>query len=346
MTVRPIGYYVHHHGGGHRTRASVIAAACARPVVLLGTDVASAGVELADDRCLSLRFDGRDDAPGRPGALHYAPLDHVGVRDRVAGIAGWIARERPALMVVDVSVEVAMLARLASVPTVYVRLNGERGDPPHLEAFLSASALLAPFHPALEPDSTPDWVRTKTRYFPGITATPSTDKRIDNRILVVFGLGGPIGDGDVLAAAARACPQWEWRIIGPASAARNAPGNITFLGWVDAPVHEIARASMVVGAAGDGLVGMVLAADRPFLCIPEGRPFGEQNATAAGLHAAAAAVVHDTWPEAEKWPELIDRTMALGSDGGHALHDPRGVQNAASWLAELADGLVAQEPLA
>lgn len=345
MTVRPIGYYVHHHGGGHRARASVIAAACARPVVLLGTDVASAGLELADDRCPSLQFDGRDDARCRPGALHYAPLDHAGIRDRVASIAVWIARERPALMVVDVSVEVAMLARLASVPTVYVRLNGERGDPPHLEAFLGAFALLAPFHPALETHSTPDWVRRKTRYFPGITAAPSADERIDHRILVVFGLGGPMGDGDVLAAAARACPKWEWRVIGPVSRARNAPGNITFLGWVDTPMNEIACASMVVGAAGDGLVGMVLAADRPFLCIPEGRPFGEQNATAAGLHAAGAALVHDAWPAAEKWPELIDRTIALGSDGGHALHDPRGVQNAATWLAGLAEGLVPQKSL-
>lgn len=68
-------------------------------------------------------------------------------------------------MVVDVSVEVAMLARLASVPTICVRLNGKRDDAPHLEAFRGAIGLMAPFHPTLEMADTPAWIRDKTVYF-------------------------------------------------------------------------------------------------------------------------------------------------------------------------------------
>ncbi|WP_231635634.1 hypothetical protein [Novosphingobium sp. ST904] len=174
------------------------------------------------------------------------------MRARVAEMAGWIATARPALMVVDVSVEAAMVARLASVPTVYVRLNGERDDAAHRDAFRGASALLAPFPPALDAAATPAWVRDKTRYLPGITAEACAGTPIDRRILVVFGRGGAAGDGAMLADAARACPQWVWRVIGPATTPADIPANLEFAGWVDAPGREIARARIVVGAAGDG----------------------------------------------------------------------------------------------
>ncbi|WP_204327890.1 hypothetical protein, partial [Proteus mirabilis] len=80
-------------------------------------------------------FGGVDGEAERPLALHYAPLNHPGLRARTARIAAWAARTNPALLVVDVSVEVALFARLLSLPTLVVRLAGRRDDPPHLEAF-------------------------------------------------------------------------------------------------------------------------------------------------------------------------------------------------------------------
>lgn len=336
MTLRPIGYYVHHHGAGHRARAAAIAAASGRPVVLLGTGIGDAGIDLPDDRPPSLRFDGLDEAPCRPAALHYAPLDHAGIRSRVARITAWIAQERPSLMVVDVSAEVAMLARLASVPTICVRLNGERSDTAHLEAFRGATALLAPFSRMLEAPGTPDWVSKKTCYFPGITAAPASDAPMARRVLVVYGRGGVPGDGKWIAAAARACPAWEWRVIGPAHARANMPPNLTFAGWSDVPEREIARAAIVVGAGGDGLVGAVVAARRPFICIPESRPFSEQHATATGLAAMQAALVLSEWPPAQRWPNLIEQALRLPPEAQGALHDAAGARKVASWLAELA----------
>jgi hypothetical protein len=336
---RPIGYYVHHHGAGHHARADAIAAACDWPVVLIGTGIGERGIDLPDDRPASGRFDGRDAALHRPAALHYAPVDHDGVRMRVARISDWVAATRPALMVVDVSVEVAMLARLASVPTVYVRLNGIRDDAPHLDAFRAATALLAPFHGALESTAMPLWVREKTCYFPGITARAGAETAIDRRILVVFGRGGAPGDGDLVAAAARACPEWEWRVIGPASLASQCPANLAFAGWVDEPQREIARARIVVGAAGDGLVGAVMAADRPFVCVPEDRPFGEQRATAGGLARFGVAVVSLTWPSADSWPDLLGKALCLDRSARRALHDAHGASKAAAWLADHAAAL-------
>lgn len=336
MMRRPIGYYVHHHGAGHRARADAIAAVIDWPMVLLGTGIGGAGIDLCDDRTADSGFDGLDNVRNRPQALHYAPIDHEGVRRRVAEVTQWIADARPALMVVDVSAEIAMLARLASVPTLTVRLNGERNDPAHLDAFRGAEALLAPFHPALEHPETPDWVREKTRHFPGITAARYDACSSANQVLVVIGRGGPPGDGTQLARAAMACPELQWRVIGPVTPTVDIPHNLEFAGWVSNAGEEIAQAGVVVGAAGDGLVGAVLAADRPFVCIPQDRPYGEQHATAQQLARAGAAIVIAQWPAPDSWPLLIGQARALPSAARTALHDPMGAHAAASWIAGLA----------
>lgn len=44
----------------------------------------------------------------------------------MAQLSGWIASERPRLLVVDVSVEVALLTVLCGVPTVVVAMPGTR----------------------------------------------------------------------------------------------------------------------------------------------------------------------------------------------------------------------------
>jgi UDP-N-acetylglucosamine transferase subunit ALG13 len=337
MTERPIGYYVHHHGAGHLVRARAIARAAADRVVLLGTGIGLLGVDLADDRPASGAFDGVDSSVCRPETLHYAPLDHAGIRSRTATIARWVETQKPALMVVDVSVEVAMLARLASVPVVYVRLNGDRNDAAHLDAFRGAIGLLSPFHADLDAPTTLPWVREKTRYLPGITTTRRSGSGDDRSVLVVMGRGGEPGDGEVLARAARACPAWRWRVIGPCSAVGPMPANLEILGWVQSPDQVIADATIVVGASGDGLVGSILAADRPFICIPQDRPFDEQRATARRLDEVGAALMLSIWPEPEQWPGLLDKALALRPQTRRRLHDANGARGAAAWIAALAD---------
>jgi predicted glycosyltransferase len=338
MIARPIGYYVHHHGAGHLARARAIAGAAAGRAVLLGTGIGSLGIDLADDRPASGAFDGKDSSTCRPDTLHYAPLDHAGIRSRTATIVRWIEAQRPALMVVDVSVEVAMLARLASVPVVYVRLNGDRNDAAHLDAFRGAVGLLAPFHADLEVSTTLPWVRDKTRYLPGISATRRSRSDDGRRtLLVVIGRGGKAGDGEALARAAYTCPEWRWRVIGPCAPVRRAPANLEILGWVQNPDQDIADATVVVGASGDGLVGSVLAADRPFICIPQDRPFDEQRATARRLDQVGAALVLPTWPEPEQWRGLLDKALALRPQSRRRLHVANGAQAAAAWIRSLAD---------
>lgn len=336
---RPIGYYVHHHGDGHRQRALAIAEAGDGRITLLGTGLQGrtrgiAHVDLPDDRLSTGAFEGRDHGE-RPSPLHYAPIDHEGVRQRVAAICQWIADVRPGLLVVDVSVEVAMLARLASVPTVYVRLSGRRIDRPHLDAFRGAAALLAPFHSDLDDERTPRAIRARTFYAPQIVSPlpAKADKR--DIVLGVVGRGGGVMDGERWAAAARATPDRSWLVIGPATIPSRMPPNLEFRGWVDDADQMIASAAIVVGAAGDGLVSTVLAHRRPFLCIPEDRPFGEQVAKARRLADLGAAIVPPAWPKAEQWASLLVRTERLDPATCERLMRPGGAARVAHWLAML-----------
>ena len=347
---RPIGYYVHHHGDGHRQRALAITAEMRGRMVLLGTGLAGRtggvpSIDLPDDRIAGGGFDGHDASAARPRSLHYAPIDHDGIRRRTARIAQWIAEARPALIVVDVSVEVAMLARLASVPTVYVRLSGRRDDQPHAEAFRGASALLAPFHALLDDDDTPADMRRRTIYAPGLGVRPPAIRAEDDVVLAVIGRGGEKIDSRRWADAAAATPGSRWKVIGPCAVPAICPPNLEFCGWVADAASQIARAGLVVGAAGDGLVGTVLAARRPFVCLPEDRPYGEQRSKAARLSALGAAVVAPSWPDPRDWPALLDRARALDPAAQAGLDDPEGAVHAAARLCALADGIDDRERL-
>lgn len=91
----------------------------------------------------------------------------------------------------------------------------------------------------------------------------------------------------------------------------------------------------------------VLAANRPFLCIPEDRPFNEQLATAHGLGRLNAAVVLDAWPSPDKWLGLIRQTKMLSSQCRKRLYDRDGVGTAARWLAGMAVAAVQEmDPVA
>jgi hypothetical protein len=339
---RPIGYYVHHHGDGHRQRALSIAAAMGGRIVLLGTGLAGRTgtvrtIDLPDDRLTEAGFDGEDGEGCRPRALHYAPIDHDGVRRRVAIITDWIARERPALIVVDVSVEIAMLARLAATPTVYVRLAGWRDDPAHLDAFRGARALLAPFAPDLDDSRTAGWVRAKTMFVPGIGPVPAAGVEDGDNVLVVLGAGGSAIDGERFADAARATPDRRWRVAGSATAPADAPSNLTMLGWIDDVGSEIRRAGVVVGAAGDGVVGAILSAEKPFVCLPEPRPFDEQTAKARQLATFGAAVVRERWPAGDEWRDVLAEAGRLDRQAAARLNDGDGANRAAAFLLAAAE---------
>ena len=67
------------------------------------------------------------------------------MRQRSALVAQWLDTSRCQLLVVDVSVEMLVLGRLCSVPTVAMSMRGRRLDRPHALGYDVASAILAPW---------------------------------------------------------------------------------------------------------------------------------------------------------------------------------------------------------
>ena len=142
-----------------------------------------------------------------------------------------------------------------------------------------------------------------------------------------------------MAKAAAATPAVLWRVIGPVTAqCGDIPPNLSILGWVENAEDEIARAGVIIGAAGDGLVTSSLAADRPLICLAEPRPFDEQISKARRLDALGAAISLEAWPTPSHWPVLLADARALAPAARSRLHDPQGAATADAFLHVCANG--------
>ena len=321
-----IGYYAHHLGEGHVACATAIAPHLRSPLAVLSSRPRPAGwdaewIELARDDV------GGDSAldPTAGGTVHWAPLHDPGLRRRMAAVADWIDAVRPRLMVVDVSVEVALLARLMGIPVVVMSLPGDRSDAAHRLAYQAATAVLAPW---------PDWalpvvgaevplraVGAISRYAGrGVPAHPP-----GRRVLVLMGRGGSALSAEQLDAARVATPDWEWTPLGPP------------LGdWVTDPWPALVETDVVVCHAGQNVIAEVAAAQVPAVVIPQDRPHDEQRATAAVIAEAGLAVVCPEWPAADAWPAVLTAATRLGGSGWARWCDGMGPRRAAAQLDVLA----------
>ncbi|TXD98433.1 hypothetical protein ES754_05835 [Psychrobacter frigidicola] len=183
-----IGYYAHHHGSGHCRQADKLAALL--PVELQSqltvfTNLAADAytfTTITESQIVRLNAEDErpdDVLPGRagqywqPNSMHYSPVGNSDIQTRSWQILDGIKQRQIDIMIIDVSAEVAMLCRAASVPYLYVRLAGIRDDSAHVSAFTGALGLLAPYPQALEALMTPDWMRQKTLYLDFLPAANS-----------------------------------------------------------------------------------------------------------------------------------------------------------------------------
>ncbi|MET1133179.1 MAG: glycosyltransferase [Aeromicrobium sp.] len=299
-----IGYYVHHQGSGHLHRATALAAVLDVPVTGLSslprpTGWAGEWIELErDDQWADEPGDTADDH------LHWAPLGEPGLRARMAAISAWIAHARPAALVSDVSVEVALLARLHGVPVVSVVLPGDRGDRAHRLGHAASSALVA-FWPE-EAEGMVRGVADRLHRIGAVSRFPVRDvpvgRHVPGRRVVVLGGRGGGGLTDAHLEPARAqTPGWEWEVLGG-----DGP-------WLADPFPSICDADVVVTHAGQNAIAEVAAARRPAIVIPADRPHDEQRTTARALAAGAWPVLVEPEFPTTGWAERLER--AAGLDG-------------------------------
>lgn len=319
-----IGYYVHHQGLGHLQRMRCIAEHLTEPLTVLS----SLPGELADRPRVELPLDNLRGSvdPTANGTLHWVPRHDDGLRRRMALIADWIDAADPDLMVVDVSVEVAMLCRLMGVPTVVMAMRGDRLDRAHRAAYDSAHALLAPWAAEFAAPDWPEQWRSKTFHTGAISrfgdrpAPAVTEHDGAPRVLVLWGAGGDRRPDDAVAAAAAASPDFQWRIADAAPDDSTAVWNL--LTWAD----------VVITHGGQGAIAEIAAARRPAVVIAQDRPHDEQAATARVLGEAGLAVTLRGWPEPADWPHLLPTALALGGHRWGRWAPPAAARQAADFL--------------
>jgi predicted glycosyltransferase len=338
-----IGYYVHHHGAGHASRAAAIVAALRGPVTMLSQlpiEPPRDGVEVVR---LPPDCDGASAVadPTAGGALHWAPLQPALVGPRARLLVEWLTRDDVAGLVCDVSVEVALLARLCGVATIPVRMHGRRDDPPHLMGDAMARAFLAPYPARLEDPSTSPEVRERTFYagFPTVARPAITREAAREQlrlgtghvVVVALGRGGHAMTSEDLEALGREAEAADVVVVGPLDLARE-PEGVRVDGWVGDLTPYVVAADVVVGAPGRGLVAQVAASRRPFVAVPQPRPFDEQHAFGERLVAAGVAVVPPRPGVAGSWADAIDGALVLRPDAWDDLVRTDGAAAAATWI--------------
>lgn len=334
-----IGYYAHHRGSGHLTRMCSVAAAAEEKVWGLSSGPRPAGwsggwTALArDDLSSPTELAGVDTTAHR--TLHWVPPHDEGLARRSAQIAAWAADHRPRLLVVDVSVEVALLARLCGVPTVVVAMPGRRDDPAHRLAYDSADAILAPWPAGAHDGGWPEHWTRKAMFVGGVsrfdgrqaptTHTPDPGPRRGGTVLLLWGAGGRDTTPDQVRAARDATPGWSWveRAQGPGQSSAS-------LLW-----DELQNADVVVSHAGQNIVAEIAAARRPAVIVAQPRPHDEQGATARRLADWQIAVGLSGWPPAVAWPAILDQAVARGGQGWSRWSDGHGARRAARLLADV-----------
>ncbi|QDV68576.1 MurG-like transferase [Rosistilla carotiformis] len=349
-----IGFYVHYHGLGHKHRTEAILQHLQIPATVVTSRIDTLdwnGPTL--QQVVGIACDIDDVSPrGIPYArdvqsLHYAPLWCETITRRVAQYTAWLDAACPDVMVVDVSAEISMLTRLASIPQVVMRQHGDRNDPAHQDAYRAAHSMLAPFPKSMEDDQTPDWVRTKTIYLDGFCRQQSAPK--DDRetvagdgpavptIVVMFGRGGNADVHVRLAAAARRVPEYRWQVIGIAAPESTAPpDNLQYVGWVDDPMPYVTGAEIVVTAAGHNSVMELGHARQRLIAIAQQRPFDEQICKAAILDREGLAIGLSQWPDTDQWPDLLQRAERLAPRRWDAIFAGDGAAQAAAHLHRVA----------
>lgn len=368
MTTRPITFFIHHQGRGHANRAMAIirelpaerrvTILCARPDLFDGFDRPIEIVPLPNMIGAPVPTAALFDQP-TPEVLHCVPLGVEATRRTMRTILDHLDDVAPALFVVDVSAEIALLSRIASVPAIKIRMHGDRTDPGHLGAYQACVGLLAPFDKTIEQDDFPDWGRAKTCYTGGLcTTTDAVPTRAEARsrlgidpdrevVLVLTGGGGAGTPYAPLTMAARAVPDALWLVVGPVHREGHETdfGNLVEKGWVDGVTDHIAAADVVIASAGDNTVHEIARVGRPYICAPEWRYFAEQTRKADRLAEVGAAVALHQWPGSlAPWRGLLDQARALDPAALAALYDPQAAARAADYIEGLAVRLWADDP--
>lgn len=293
-----IGIYAHSHGAGHSAYAQQLAQLDPLQFVVYTSSDYNFTPEIQVERLTSENPTGEEltiqQVTSAP-YLHYNPLGNPSILKRSGQLLNSLTNNAISILLVDVSVEIAMLARVASSPYAYCKMLGNRNDPGHLTAYDGALFLYAFYPKELESDKTPQWVVNKTIYLGFVTAPqPTTHVKTSveqpQNILVIQGKGGNSFSMDSLNKLEQQFPTAKITLIGEYTDVQST-SQTTVEGFVNQPLRYIKTADLIISACGSNTVSLLLNMNVKFIALPEVRPYDEQLEFARQLEKNNLAVI-------------------------------------------------------
>lgn len=325
-----VSYYAHHVGTGHLRNAQ-------RLTILPDVELQVASTGEQNKALLRGPIEyvplAADDAPGQhPGKmsrddiLHYAPIGSK-IQQRFSSLNRAWTEFSPDLIMVDVSVEVAIFARLSGYPVALRRMPGNRQDQAHQLAYKVSDSLFAYYPAALEDREHSSQFGSKSHYLgvpEPLRRTVHGSEHMGRRIVVQTSLASAI-PLIWLVEAAKSSPLWSWEVVGSVSEDPGMllPANLSLHGIVGHPSNIMEGATLLITSTGHNAVATAAALRRPVLLIPEERPHEEQKSFARTLEAAGVPM-HPSWTEPTDWPRLLEWAAASDASSlAKALFVPR-----------------------
>ncbi len=298
-----IGYYAHQHGSGHCNYAEIFSKIFIEEMVIFTSyeydfSGKSKLIKLADENPDGSYFKQNQIAP--PGYLHYSPVGQKSIKKRSLQLLQNIVEMKIDLLIVDVSAEIAALARASSIPYAYVRLPGERNDSAHLEAFKGAVFTLAYFPESFEISTTPEWLRKKTIYLGFLSRKISgmNDEKPETKIKKITVLSGKGGNENLQNAIPLLLEKFTYAriiLLGEYEEIRDND-RLEYKGFINDPEKEIQNSDLVVANCGLNTVSELSQLQIPYVAIPESRPFEEQEIMAEILYSKRLALALNELP--------------------------------------------------
>lgn len=343
-------FYIHHHGSGHVMRAIAIAKAFpAESITFMGSDLMRYAAQIPDHiACIHLPMDThaqRDtyDEQRDLTFLHYAPLHVPGVLNRIGVMHDYFQRNPTTMLIVDVSVEVTLFARLCGIPTVVIRQHGRRTDLAHRLAYESAELIIAPFSRNLDAaEDNP--AMSRTYYAGGFSRYTGKNVCTDSRkkdVAIFIGQGGSnINSSLIRHLRTQINNSTHLHIIGEVSDQIQLE-NTHFHGHIDCPEEVLSTCDVVICNAGHNTVMELADLRKRMICIPAERPFNEQLQKAYHLEQAGCAItVLEEQVYRINWEDYITRARELDEQRLNSLTDQNAITKIKVQLDNLSERLL------
>ena len=215
-----------------------------------------------------------------PDFLRNSPVGLPNITRRNRKILEYCDNLKLKCMIIDVSVEIAVLCRVSSIPYAYVRRSTDIHDKTLQEIYKGACFLLAYYPQELEPDNTPGWIKYKTLYL-GFVCEPEVqslsphnfDLSMEYNLIIQDKDGAdlPIEKIELLADH---LSDKIMMVVG-SSFRVSKKSNVIFLRNRDHLTSLIKNAEIVISKGSLSTISTVLKYNKPLLLLEEFSTFAE-----------------------------------------------------------------------